>query len=178
MKPAITGLIVQSLLLFIFLFDPTELNIGMTFLALPTWALSIATVLGNVTWLWGLLVLFVAIIYGFSTFYEGGRLLNDLIDEAIKKNHKSSKLLSTVLLITSSVISIIGIGSGFWFVGIATLSANWSLAGYRTEYWKRKDSSLFTDMEDTATDDKTGTEFDDLFNDVIEGRFKNVTDDD
>ena len=176
MKTALIGLVVQLILLFVFLFNPTELNVGATFATLPPWALSIATILGNVTWLWGLLVFFVACIYTFATFYEGGRLLNNLVDEAIKQNKKTSKLMSTILLITSCIISIIGVGSGFWFVGISTLLANWSLMGYRTQYWKRKELGIFDDMEDAAI--RTESESNALFGDFLEGKFRDITDDD
>jgi len=177
MKTTITGSVIQALLLFVFLFNPTELNIGATIVTLPPWALSISTILGNVTWLWGLLVLFVAIIYTFATIHNNGELLTQLVDAAITANIYTNKFMSDVLLTTSCIIAVIGLGSGFWFVGLTTLLANLSLMEYRKRYWQCKKRGVFDDMEAATKASESETEFNDLFDDVIEGEFKNLKDD-
>lgn len=175
------GLLVQALMLFVFLFDPSELNAGASLLTLPDWAVYIAIILGNVTWVLGILLLFVAVIFTFSTYHEGGKNLETIIDEVIKKNKRSSKIMAHISLGVSYVIAIIGVGSGFWFVGLMSICANVSLNEFRRRYWNRIEANRFGGIDDTPTaaqETRDETEFGDLFKDFIDGKVTDVSDED
>jgi hypothetical protein len=120
----ISGYFSMAVMMFAVLFDPTEVALGlMVFPNISEWVTTLATIIGNVTWLFGLILL-VGIVYMTLVL-----LIDDLYDKIIKSIIMSGNITrfvnlsgwNTFRLILFTTCSLVAIGSGFWFVGLTWL---------------------------------------------------------
>ena len=113
-------------LIFAVLFDPTEAALGSSLIALPQFALATAEILGNVTWLIGLLYFFVTILFlallVFRDFREEYVAL--VVKGGAAKGFKAKwhRFFSVPFF---AIMAVIAIGSGFWFTGFFWLTGIW-----------------------------------------------------
>jgi len=110
-------------LLFAVFFDPTEAALGSSLVTLPQFALTTAEILGNVTWLIGLLYLFVTVLFVALLLDITPR--EEYVASVIKgggaKGLKAKwhRFFSVPFFASMAVIAI---GSGFWFTGFFWLT--------------------------------------------------------
>ena len=123
----ILGYSIMVMVLFAVLFDPTEMALGAKYVTLSASALTLAEVIGNFTWVFGVLYMVVAFGAGCVLFTD------EALDGALKDTSTFKALLpkwyKTLLSYVSIVASLITIGSGFWFVGVMWFLAMLMLKG-------------------------------------------------
>jgi len=139
MKHIITSIALQVVAIFTFMYDPSALNMGGSIHPLPNWLVGIATIFGNVMWIWGLLLMLLACIFTISSFVDDGAAVVQASHDSANETTitPSTQWLATLLLYTSGIVGIIGLGSGFWFTGIWWLIALVAMTKYRREFWKQ-----------------------------------------
>lgn len=120
----VVGYIIFLLMAFAVFFDPTEMALGAKFITLPTGLLSIAEVLGNVTWVIGILYCLIA-IGSLMTLFN-----SEVYDETMVKakangdiKHYRKKWFELPLFFIVMSMAIVALGSGFWFTGSAWILA-------------------------------------------------------
>lgn len=158
MKRIFTSIVIQTLLLFTFLFDPSALNIGGDIITIPPITTGLATILGNVTWVFGLICLLAVVVFAWLSLDDQQEKLDEVVSEAVSNAEMplSLKCIADVLVWTAAVIYGIGLGSGFWFVGSVGLIATMITTKYRRLFWeqmyeakkgKSKPNDIFDQLE-------------------------------
>lgn len=107
-------------------------------ITLPSWSVALATMLGNALWVYGLWSLVTTISIAWLSLEDQRQTLNITL-QAVKDNKQlqhSHQWMSNVLVWTGGTISVVGIGSGFWFVGSVGLLSVVVLSNYRQLFWQ------------------------------------------
>lgn len=122
---------VMFLVLFAVFFDPTEMGLGNQFVTLPGWALTTAEVVGNATWLAGILYLFIA--FGslmclfsdkiYTEAYKAEKAKDTDFAKAVARQAKRKRWFELPKWLLFLSLAIIALGSGFWFTGSAWVSS-------------------------------------------------------
>ena len=114
----ISAFVIYATMIFTVLFDPSELALGAQFITLPAFLSVMAEGLGNITWLVGILYLFITIIA--VVLLSADEAFDNMIakckaDESFK-NYKM-KWRTIPMIIIGLIVSLVALGSGFWFTG-------------------------------------------------------------
>ena len=118
----VSGVVVNVFLMFAVLFDPTELALGSQFVTLPGFAEVIATGLGNITWILGVMFMFFSAMLFLAMTTDDG--MEGALAQAKKTGWKKfkPKWYSIPLLCLGLIGSLLALGSGFWFTGFFWLT--------------------------------------------------------
>lgn len=136
MKFILLPMTVQVLLLFIFLYDPNALNLGQRLWIIPQWGTNIASIMGNIVWLWGLRMIMVCgnVI---TELLQGAANIRMIAQYTADSNPVwPDKLVYGPLTHSAYVLYVIGMASGFWFTGLMGILVLVSLTTFRHEFWK------------------------------------------
>lgn len=146
------GYILLLLMTFTVFFDPSGAALGLhMFPSTPTGLITFAEILGNLAWLLGLFLLLIAGLLLVLLFNVEliEKLIKTSIETAIENNEpnitvntirdKYDNIMFPVLpwwktsiLVFSIIMSLLCIGSGFWFTGTAWLLGIITVKTYRT----------------------------------------------
>ena len=117
----VVSVTITSLIILAYLFDPTtSVSLGTSiFPTTPNVVLTLAEVVGNLVWILGIIAMFAIVVFSY----------NLVSDEAMASAAKREKdlppvlqstdptILSHIAMVGAVIMSLIGIGSGFWFTG-------------------------------------------------------------
>lgn len=142
----IISFMISGILLVTYLFDPTELAIGINFVNLSDTALTFAEMLGNVVWVSGVLAfcLSVLLLIGHVYAIEETKVNMKVIISKLKK--RPSKIIQRISQVCVIIIHIIGIGSGFAFTGICFLLLVGCIHTYHPMYYALVDDHFNNDL--------------------------------
>lgn len=137
MKSIVASVIIQTVLIFTFLFDPSSLNVGADLVVLPQVMVVIATLLGNVAWVYGAVCMFATVVFCTMRIPEFRVHRERVVTEAVAAsqltpNHKG---MAGMLVVTGYIIFLIGVGSGFWFTGTFGLLTLMIMTPFRADVW-------------------------------------------
>jgi len=124
------GYAIMALVLFTVFFDPTAMALGTKYVTLSASTLTVAEVVGNFTWIFGVIYLLVVIGAGCVVFTD--EALAGAIKTATEKDTLKAfrpVWYKTLLSYLSIGLSLVAIGSGFWFVGTTWFLAILMLKG-------------------------------------------------
>lgn len=113
-------------LLFAVFFDPTEAALGSLLVTLPPFALAFAEILGNVTWLIGLVYAAATAYFIWILVEEDNR--ENYVGKVIKNGNEKGLKKKWHFWLTRplfTITALIAIGSGFWFTGFFWLIGLW-----------------------------------------------------
>ena len=121
---------ILAMVMFAVLFDPTEMALGSKYVELSAGWLSFAEVVGNFTWVFGIIYMLVILGAGAAIFSEEAlqKAIKEAQDEKTFKAFRA-RWYKSIMSYVSMGLSLVAIGSGFWFVGITWLVAILMLKG-------------------------------------------------
>lgn len=133
----ILGYTILILVSFAVLFDPTEMALGSKYVELSAGWLSFAEVVGNVTWVAGVLYMIVA--FGGAVIIFSEEALNSSLKNVKSWKAYKPKWYGGLSMLFGIGMSLIALGSGFWFTGAMWLLALIMLKGMMSRFRSTKE---------------------------------------
>lgn len=128
LKLQLIGYAITLSLLTVYLFDKDGAQLGLLLYQAPDTLVQFISVIGNVAWLLGLfyLVMGIAIAIMYLTD-KTEELVRQAVDKNVEKGLPAKdiakrSIFDYLAMSLGFVVSVIGIGSGFWFTGTSVLA--------------------------------------------------------
>jgi len=123
-----------SIVCFIILFDIDGAQLGVEMWNnIPLWIITIASILGNIVWIFGALLMLVGVAL-LSIVVSDHDIMMKKSVEALNTDEKVANLYRKdhVTTIISTMLALVALGSGFWFTG-----TGWLLSIIGVTVWKK-----------------------------------------